>query len=38
MCHCYGKITVELVPMRAAVTLLIRRNPLSQWKMRVLAY
>ena len=37
MCHCYGKITVELVLMRTAVTRLIRRNPLSQWKMRVLA-
>jgi hypothetical protein len=38
MCHCYGKITVELVPMRAAVTLPIRKNPLYQWKIRALAY
>ncbi len=38
MCHGYGKITVELVPMRARVTLLIRTNPLSQWKMRALTY
>lgn len=38
MCHCYGKITVELVLMRTQVTLPIRGKPLSQWEMRILTY
>jgi len=38
MCHCYGKITVELVPIRAGVTLPMRTKPLSQREMRGVTY